>query len=907
MKLKQTSYRNWLYTALSFLIPFITMTTVLFVNKYAPFGKDTLLYSDMYHQYFPFFKEFRRVLLSGESLVYNWSVGLGLDYLGLISYYLASPLNLLSVLVPDGQVLNYFAMLMPIKLGLAGMFFGIFLQKIFKKQDLSIPVFSAFYAICAWSLGYQWNIMWLDTFALLPLVMLGMVGLLKDKKFILYTITLFLSVAINYYIGLFTCIFVLLTFFCYEFCRWENKEKFFKDFLRIAIFSVIAIGMTAILTLPAVAALQTTQSSVNTFPTEFRLNMGNYWNQSIWGLLDSMSQVAGNMNGGYEYTYKEGNPNIYCGIFATALGFMYLFNSQIRKRDKVCAAGMLLFINLSFCIRWLDYIWHGFHFTNMIPYRFSFLYSFVLLYMAYAAWVNRKHFKLWHISLAAVAAISLMFCYKDIKEEGFLAYNLGLLALYIGVLVFQHFADKPVNSGKKNQAAAESKQQFLKSLGTLAFLCIMVGETVLSAVTFSTTFPSTNNPQMPVGPNDASTVIDYMNEREKDNLFFRTECTEGKTLNDGALYGFNGITAFTSSANVNVTKFMVALGFSGKDTYNRYSYGESSPVSNLFLNLKYMLERNDEVKDNPYFEDVYSSGKVHLLENNAYLPLGFLADPQLANVDFSAVLDSECSHTGDPFQFQNELLSAATGIDTPVWSIMEDLEISPPASGPKVTPDETDPNSCSYDNSHNESSSHIVYKFTAKTSGLVCMFIDRSEDNDYSFWHSDYPTYLSVSNYSLPIMSSVCAVEPGDDVSVWLNVKEKATGDATVYAAVLDEAIFREHYNKLAESTLDITHFSNTKIEGTISASEDRLMYTSIPQNGNWTALVDGKPAEILTVGNAMVSVMIPEGDHTVQLVYKNKALTLGMAVAVISALALTGAAVILYNPKLLDRFRKKK
>ena len=186
------------------------------------------------------------------------------------------------------------------------------------------------------------------------------------------------------------------------------------------------------------------------------------------------------------------------------------------------------------------------------------------------------------------------------------------------------------------------------------------------------------------------------------------------------------------------------------------------------------------------------------------------------------------------------------------------------------------------------------------------MYINRSEDNDYSFWHSDYPTYLSVSNYSLPIMSSVCAVEPGDEVSVWLNVKELATGDAKVYAAVLDEDIFRVHYNKLAESTLDITSFSNTKIEGTISAKEEGLMYTSIPQNGNWTALVDGEPAVVYTVGNAMVSVMIPEGDHTVQLVYKNKALTLGIAVTTISTLALICAAVVLYNPYLLNKFRKK-
>ena len=214
--------KKWKYPALAFAFPFAGMLMVMLVSQYEPFGKYSMLYSDMYHQYFPFFKEFRRVLLSGESLIYSWSVGLGLDYLGLISYYLASPLNLLSVFVPDEQVLNYFAMLMPIKLGFAGMFFGIFLQKIFKKYDLSIPVFSAFYATCAWAMGYQWNIMWLDTFALLPLVMLGMVSLLRDKKFVLYTVSLFLAVISNYYIGFFVCIFV----FCFQIYPRQKSGSF---------------------------------------------------------------------------------------------------------------------------------------------------------------------------------------------------------------------------------------------------------------------------------------------------------------------------------------------------------------------------------------------------------------------------------------------------------------------------------------------------------------------------------------------------------------------------------------------------------------------------------------------------------------------------------------------------------
>ena len=113
-------------------------------------------------------------------------------------------------------------------------------------------------------------------------------------------------------------------------------------------------------------------------------------------------------------------------------------------------------------------------------------------------------------------------------------------------------------------------------------------------------------------------MIRYMKERE-DELFYRAEVTHTQTLNDGALNGYNGLSTFTSSANVKVTEFTRKLGFSAKNTYNRYCYEEGSPVSNLFLNLKYLIERRGLVEDNAYFDEVHHFGNVYLLENNAYL------------------------------------------------------------------------------------------------------------------------------------------------------------------------------------------------------------------------------------------------------------------------------------------------
>jgi uncharacterized membrane protein YfhO len=141
MTQNQIKKPRWNYLALAFCFPVAGMMVYMLVAGCTPFGSNTMLYSDMYHQYFPFFKAFRENLLSGDSLLYSWDVGLGLDYLGLFAYYLASPLNLLSILVPEGLVLEYFALLVPIKLGLASLFFAFFLKKTFQKDDISIAVF----------------------------------------------------------------------------------------------------------------------------------------------------------------------------------------------------------------------------------------------------------------------------------------------------------------------------------------------------------------------------------------------------------------------------------------------------------------------------------------------------------------------------------------------------------------------------------------------------------------------------------------------------------------------------------------------------------------------------------------------------------------------------------------------
>ena len=924
MLLPENRKFKWNYTALAFLLPTTIMLVIYFITSVTPFGCQTLLYSDNYHQYYPFFRQFRESLLAGDGLLWTWSIGMGMDYLGLISYYLASPLNLLSVLVPEKWVLSYFTLLMPVKLGLASGFFAMMLKKLFGQKDLSLPLFGSFYAMCAWALGYQWNIMWLDTFALLPLVALGTVLLLRDGKYLLYTLSLALSVAINYYIGFFVCIFVFLLFWCYEICRGKGILRMLGDLVVIGFFTVIAIGITAVLSLPTLASLQDTYSSVNKFPTDFEMNILSYeataaareaWMEfkaakafgepifrpwvdamiaSFPPLLSGMRQIAGQIGGGQTPTYVEGLPNLYCGVFPIALGWLFLMSKNVKMRDKLWSVFLLLLFVCSFRLRQLDYIWHGFHFTNQIPYRFSFLFSFVVLYMAYRAWLLRDTFPLWKIIVATVLAIAQLLLSGHSKSDYlYWLFNLTFLALYLICMVFSH---RRFNMLRRALFSAEREDA-----GTTEFHMIRQDDAVRRRRTASSMIAATMVVELVLHTAlffSGFSIIDYDYPKKEDaaaqlfqkidelddgsSRFYRTEVTHAQTLNDGALNGYHGVSTFTSSANVSTTEFMQSLGAAAYNSWNRYCYEESSPVSNLFLNLKYLVERDNPTDGNANFKVVVQENGLTLLENTAYLPLGFLAEPDLAELEFAA--------SNHSFAFQNSLFQAATGIHDTVWHNVFNRDLTVTASGDVDTVKTSIAGYTSFSTGANAGT--LTYSYNISQEGYLCLDLNLYKHKQFSVWHNGNLLYHE--SYSLSQLLGVADVKPGDLVEVKITCAANMPNTSvSVKAAILDQEVYRAGFEKLNASTLQLTTFSTDCIQGNIHCNRDGLLYTSIPQDGNWSAYVDGKEADITLVGNCMIGLPLSQGDHTIEFRYENQAFQLGARItagcsAVLALFAIT-------------------
>lgn len=893
------------YALLAFLIPFIGGLLAMHCRaETMAEGSSSyifsILYSDAYYQYYPFFVDFREILRSGGSLLYSWNVGMGTDYLGLFAYYVGSPLNWFSVLVPEKHLMDFYALLVPIRMGFAGLFFAIFLQKVFHKNDISIALFGSFYATCAWVTGYMWNTMWMDAFALVPLVILGTYNLLKYRKFVLYVVSLFFSIFINYYIGFFTCIFTLLVFIGYEICNWKDYKRFLADLGLMALFTVISIGMTALLSLPTFASLQTTYSTGTAFPKNLELHIAK--EQSLGGFLKAILTVATNSFAAIAPNYKDyassgGLPNIYCGTFAVFFSLLFLTCKQISWRERLSTLGLLLFINISFIIKQLDYIWHGFHATNAIPNRFSFLYSFILLYMAYRAWTLRRKFELWQIMVTLAVSFIGLFMSPGIgraanAKEGafitenlFVLVNLGILFLCSAALILYCYREPLAKKARwKAKRVWYQKLHLRRALGSLALVTIIGAELIFNIVAFSNLFPEQSAADYPRSAEDTAKAVAYMKQQEDSSSFYRTETAQHQSYNDGMLNGYNGISTFSSAANVNVTNYLKALGISAQDNYNRFVYEESSPVNHLFLNLKYILERRGFVEDNPYFTDVFSSGKVHLMKNNYYLPIGFMVDSSMKDLAFDP-------RNKDVFGFQNRLLSAALGQELTPYTIVHASSVTAD-EGIELTKLEKYPDDEKQIDAYNYSLSkdgYVYYKFSFDSEGLFCINYHMRSKNTYyvdylAAGSNQYERLHSDTHNGLPYIGSTCQVYPGDQIRVKIQVKpgnNYKTLELT--GALLDETVMQNAHALLSEAVLNVTSFEDTWIEGTIQCPEAGLLYTSIPQvNENWHVFVDGKEADITLIGDAMVGVMLEAGEHTVTFRYQNKAFTAGLTISIV-------------------------
>lgn len=802
----------------AFGLPFFICVIICIGNGVYPFGDNCILHIDMYHQYCPFFTEFLNKLQSGGSLQYSWNLGLGSDFVSLYAYYLASPLNFLILLCPKSHVIEFMTLLIILKISASGLTFFLYIRhhyklvgkdgRMHKNQVIPAIVFSTAYALSGFVAAYSWDIMWMDCIALFPLIMIGLERLVQEKKAGLYYITLALCIFCNYYISIMICIFLVFAFVLLFFSQKKGKGG---AVLRFGWYSLLAGASSAILLLPEIAVLSVSGSAEGGFPktAEFYFN-----------ILAELGRGAAVTS---VYTGNDHWPNLYAGAFSLFLVWIYVLNRRISWKEKVPRIAMLAFFLVSFAENQLDYIWHGMHFPQALPGRQSFLYSFVLLSMGFAAVRKRKGTKIWHIAVAAIVSMMLLLLSGWYGDETVTEpVSLVITALFICVYAVTFVLTKI--TGKKKRLA-------------FAQFAVFVAVAELAINMAATGFGTTSRVAYTEKQTDYENLLKTAKEdkEETGSGFYRVEDTERKTKNDDSLYGYASATIFSSLMNLDVSHLFQSLFMEGGKNF--YCYNGATPLSSSLFSVKYMLS-DSALEESPYRTLIGGSGSSFLYRNNYSLPLGFVMDEQ--------AIANWTSSTADRMASLNSLTSALG------------------AEGQMLYPA-----TCVADANAGDTTIDIAEDGYYYADYVSCtsdtLTVNRSDG-----WTKQY----SKTSHRYLIELGEC--KAGDEIHI-LNSNMESI-EFQVYQ--LNEKVVQQAFDTLNAQTMQLTDMTDRKIEGKIQVQNAGRLILSVPADEGWTLYVDGKETEIEPLADALVGVHLEKGSYTIKLCYTTPGLKVGAGIS---------------------------
>jgi uncharacterized membrane protein YfhO len=844
-----TSIKNRLFILLSFLIPMIILGGIYINLGVFPFGHRSILVVDLSGQYIDFYSALRRMVFAGNSPFYSWSKALGGNMLGIISYYLSSPFSIITLIFPEKYLIESILVMTLAKVGCSGLAMYIYLTKSQKANGIEALIFSIPYALMSYVVMYSYNIMWIDGIILLPFLALGIEKIVEYERFTIFYVSLTVMLIANYYIGYMLCIFSAI-YFLYLVALKFKPNQITSVFKRLALFifvSLLSVGSVAFLLLP----------------TYFTLIAGKL------GFDNSLFSLAPNFNvldilpkllfGSYD-TALGHLPNLYCGLSMLFLTLIFFISDRISLLNKICSAIFLVVILLSFYLSGLNLIWHGFQLPVSFPFRYSFIFSFFIICLAYQSFQKLTLMSKPTFVIGLIVAI-LIVIFVKLRGYNFLSIpilivSFVLFCVYFAILYFY----------KQNKR----------------ILVVLFGGIVLLEAGFNSLI-FIHKIDQEFGYQDRTTYTRFnyqlqplLNKIEgKDPGYYRIEKTFYRSYNDALGLGYKGISHFSSSFNSSTYSFLKQLGFL-QAGYSVLYTGQTVPANSI-LGIKYILSQQPEMYGYQEIDRLETKTEdLHIFQNSFPLPLGFMVNHELSNVNMNNF---------NPILLQNQILQKMVGNLSDQYFYPVKIE--------KVTltnvSSQISTGMVRYSKVNSEKDGTIQYKFIVENENPIYAYLLTSlKDNNkvevllngkslgYYGENSENNNVLLLNNYI-----------PGQEVSFTLKLMENSVilmDEPQIYQ--LDMALFTQAYNHLSLNPLLITSFKDTSIRGNVNVTgENMLLYTSIPYDNGWTAYIDNKPTDKIKLLNTFIGIEVPEGYHQIYFSYAPQGLLVGCVITVISLL----------------------
>lgn len=851
------------------------MTTAFIVQGVHPFGSHMILTVDLYHQYAPFVAELRDKILHGESLWYSWNIGLGTNFWAIFANYAASPLNLLMLLFPQKFLSDGIALVVCIRAGLTGLFFALMLRDIDgRREDLFLSCFAGFYALCGWILAYFWNIMWFDAVMLLPLIVLGLRYLMRDKKPLLYCISLFLCVWSNYYAAYFVCFFLILYFpVCYlSVFRRAALKNAWSSIWRFAVYSVLAGGMSAILVYPTWLALKQSSATGDSFPKDYALT------QNIFDFLGRFFLTS-------KPNIRDGMANVYCGVLILLFIPLYFLCSRIRLREKIGYGALVLFLYFSFASKILNFIWHGFHFPNQIPYREAFLMSFILVIMAYKVLRNLKTFTVNDITISVGLVLGYLVLYEKFGETKEWMLAIGLTAGFVVAygIVFRLII--------LQQKSLRTQKRLLA--GVIIVELLIATQVTVGMVSMNESF--TGWDFYGKKSNEVTSFIEKEEETGDAGPFIRAEMYPAFISNETALYHVKGMSVFSSTADESFVVFMKSLGFHNNGINGVRNFGLTKITASLF-GINYLIDVNGDAPVPSGFTAVPDTGDLTVTQNTDALPVGYMVSAD--------VLDFETLNRNNPFATSNNFVKSlgVASVYSPEVLLEKELINAVLSSGNAE-------NGYAYTITADKAKTVINIKPNARVTGSqLYLYVQSTEAPSVTVSGTNPDTSEPSTKQQEARTGQIIDLgtyDPAMEQNVQLSWDSASSGQVTILCFSINDEAYRNMLTTLGQSGLTVTSYDSTHLKGTVDAVSDGVLLLTIPYDKGWTAKVDGESAEIQTIGDALMGLSLTSGTHEISLSYAPEGIGPGSKISAASLILLILLSVIPVAVEINRRIKK--
>ncbi len=864
----------WPQYLLAFLFPTLTVLAAFAVTGCYPFGERTILTVDLYHQYCPFLVAFRDKVLSGGSLFYSWNDGLGQEYFAAYANYAASPLNIFALFFDAKTMPVFIGFITCIRAGLSSIFMLRFLAANDNRRIDNITViFSSTYALCGWFISFFWNIMWCDAVVLLPLIMTGVRKLLVEKRCGLYMVSLAVAIVSNYYAGYFICLFLIMFGPLYYVCLFSREKPkgdpsrlcaktFFGAAARFAVSSILAAGASAAVTIPTYLVLQNCSATGSEMKVDYALQTSLF---DFFGRL----MVAANPN------IRDGMANVYSGIvIVLLLPLFFLLPSRtgIKLKHKIVFGILLGVMYLSFTNRTLNFVWHGFHFPNQIPYRESFLMSFLLVFVAFLTIRRIRSLGPKYITGAVLSSAAFLILFEKFGSgnEGYIQIGATLLFLIVQGAAL-HVVSNP-NSGKSEfycetlLTVTMMLEMFTASLVSIGLVCAHEGFTSYA----------------PYGRNKTE-VYEYVTEVEGADghmNFERSELFPNNVCDLQSLYNVKGLSIFSSTARENFVKYMRNYGFHNNGINGLRNAGITRVTATL-LNVRNLVE-TEKTQGVPYlFEKEYSDGTITSWGNTDALSVGFMTSTD--------VLDYAPDYNNlDVFAKTNEWVVSMGG--EPVY---KPVNINPVSSNGLSTSDKKG-SVLVYSASTNSKEYVFTVSVTdAEIGSDVYIYANSKKGGNATVTIGDETRKFEIRSYQIITLG----VFDGTPMEVTVKYSESPGSSNFVYGYQLDRTGYANMLATLGDEQLIVESYDSTSLTGHIDVKEDGLLFFTIPYAEGWTATVDGEEAEIVPVQDALMGIRLSAGHHDVKINYVPAGFKEGILVTFTSLLFIAILAAVPFIP----------